>query len=175
MRVKNVILFIIIFFTTTACSTINTKIYDPTGRAMPDPHYVLQAMGTPLTVSFYYSAFQQIKDIDGTIIPKPVFLDFLKFHDLYAEKYKTVILTIEVNNPTNIEYSLYQQLRMEVGKSKNEIQIGRELSRSNLAYRQFVYHLPFGEDIRTVDQLIILQINGRNIVRIGNFRYSVIH
>ena len=175
MRLKHVTLFLMIFLLFTGCASVNTKLIDPTGRAMPDPHYVLRAVGTPLTATFYYTAFKVVKDVDGTLVSTPVFLDFLTFHDIDSEKYKNVTLTIEVNNPDNIEFSLYQTLDMEIGKGRTKVQKGGEIKESNLSYRQFIYHLPLGEEIRTVDQHVTLSIENDVVMMIGNFRYNLIH
>ncbi len=159
------------------CSTIQTKIVDPTGRQLPDPNYTLRVIGEPILVVFYYTSYEELKDVDGSAVGNPTYLDFLKFHDFHTNKVKAVTLTIEVNNPQRLEYSLYQKLDMKIGKGfkQEEVQKGGEANRSNLPYRQFVYKLPYGENVRTVDNLVTLYIGNSEVARIGNFRYNLIH
>jgi len=174
MKVKHVIL-VLVMLLFVGCSTINTKLTDPIGRQMPSPHYVMQVVGQPLYVSFYYTAFETVTDLDGSVIAKPVFLDFLTFHDLYAQRTKAITLTLEVSNPKHIEYSLYEQLKMEVGNSRKEVRRGGTLNRSNLEYRQFSFQLPYGKDVRSVDHLVMFQVEGQDVLQIGNLRYNLIH
>lgn len=174
MKRKYVALLLSMLFF-VGCASVNTQFVDPLGRQMPSPHYVLQVVGLPLYVSFYYTAFETIEDLDGSTIAKPIFLDFLTHHDLYAQKHKSVTLTIEVKNPKHIEYSLYEHLQMEVGKARTEVQKGGEIYRSNLEYRQFVIQLPYGKDVRSVDHSIMFQIDKSDVLQIGSLRYNLIH
>jgi len=174
MKVKYVTLIFIMLFL-SGCATMKTQFVDQAGRAMPEPHYALKVVGQPMYVTFYYTAFETITDLDGSEIAKPAFFPFMKTHDIFAEKYQSLTLTIEVNNPTSIEYSLYERKDMKVGKAKTEMQTGGEIKRSNLEYRQFVIQLPYGEEVRFVDHLIILQIDEKDVMQIGSFRYNLIH
>ena len=174
MKRKYVTLLLSMLFL-VGCSTTHTVLKDPIGRQMPSPHYVLQVVGLPLYVSFYYTAFETIEDLDGSEIAKPVFLDFITPHDIYAQKYKAITLTIEISNAKNIEYSLYEHLKMEVKNPSKEIQKGGEVARSNLEYRQFVFQLPYGNDVRFVDHTIMFQIDNSDVLQIGSLRYNLIH
>lgn len=159
----------------TGCSTINTTIQDPTGRTVPTPHYVLQAVGIPLTATFYYVALKEIKDVDGSVIIEPEYLDFLKFYDIQFKKYKGILLVIEVNNPLELKYTFHESKLTKVGKNLIDVRVGGILNSSNLKYRQFVYELPYGQHIHTVDHLITVSAGARDIMRIGNFRYNIIN
>ena len=174
MKVKNVALIFIMLFL-TGCATTQTRFVDQTGRVLPEPHYGLRVVGEPMYVTFYYTAFETINDLDGSKIAKPKFFGFMETHDIFAEKYQSITLTIEVNNPTQIEYSLYERRMMEIGSPRVQAQTGGEIKRSNLEYRQFVIPLPYGEDIRSVDHLIILRIDDQDVMQIGSFRYNLIH
>lgn len=169
------VLLVLLSLLFAGCSTIKPVLKDPTGRLMPTPHYTLEVVGEPITVFFYYTAFEEIKDLDGSLIYKPDFLEFFTLHDIPVQKYKAITLTIEVNNPTNIEYSLYEQATLSRESIQEEIQIGSSSRRSNLDYRQFIFQLPYDDDINLVDYLVMFQINDREVLRIGNFRYHLIH
>jgi len=160
------------------CSTIKTNMVDPAGRQMPDPSYQLKIIGEPIGITFYYTSFTMVQDVDGSMISKPTYLDFLTFHEFYAGKIKAVTLTIEVSNPTGIEYSLYQKTDMKIRKDQvntTEVQTGGEMNRSNQPYRQFVYQLPFGKDVRMVDHHVSFLVKDAEVARIGHFRYNLIH
>jgi len=174
---RNFIVTMLSLFLLVSCATIKAEVKDPVGRTMPDPHYVLQPVGYPILITFYYTAFEQKKDLDGTIIAIPKYLP-IKSHDIFADKTKAVTLTIEVNNPNRIEYSLYQQASVIIGKNfgeRKEVKLGGELNRSNISYRQFQYKLPYGKDVRKVDYLVTLKIDNQELARLGNFQYNLIH
>lgn len=155
------------------CATVKTEFVDPYGRQMPNPHFVLQAVGEPLLVTFYYTAYEEIKDVDGSSIAKPTFLDFRSYQNLSVEKYKAITLTIEVRNPKNVEYSLYEQVKYDTANYGGKVQKGGEINRSNQAYRQFVYRLPCKDGVRAVDHVVIVHANDHEIMRIGHFRYDL--
>ena len=155
------------------CATIKTEYVDPHGRQLPDPHYVLKAVGMPILVTFYYTAYEEVKDLDGTIVSKPVFLDSLTYQNLSAKKYKALTLTIEVRNPQEIEYSFYEQIKYDEADTGKVIHKGGRIKRSNLSYRQIVYHLPCEDGYRSVDQVVIMEVDNHEIMRIGHFRYDL--
>ena len=169
------ILSTVILLLMTGCSTFNTTIQDPAGRAIPTPHYVLQAVGLPLTVTFYYVALKEIKDVDGSVIIEPEYLDLLIFHDIQFKKYKGILLVIEVNNPSELKYILHETKTITTGKNLIEVQVGGILNSSDLKYRQFVYALPYDPHIHNVDYLVTVNVYERDIMRIGNFRYKLLH
>lgn len=173
LRRSKQIIFILTVMLLTGCATVNTTLKDVNGRAMPDPHYNLQLIGLPFYTSFYYTVYEEIKDVDGSAIYKPKYLSFLTEHDIYSEKYKAITLTIEINNLKNLEYSLYTDVKVKT--RSNEIQSGGEVNRSNMPYRQFVYQLPYGDSVRKVDYHMTLRIDNSDVMSFGNFRYNLIH
>lgn len=177
-HLKHVTLLIVMAMVLVGCSTMKVNLVDPAGRKMPDPHYVLSTVGYPITILFYYAAFEGAVDLDGSFVGSPRYVDFMKEHEFYASKVKAVVLTIEVNNPTGLEYSLYHKLNLRIKKDSintKEVQAGGEVNRSNLKYRQFVYQLPYGKKIRNVDSLVIFSVEKNEVARIGNFRYNLIN
>ena len=178
LKFKNITLLMVMVFVLIGCSTINTKMVDQAGRHMPDPSYRLRVIGEPIGITFYYTSFKMIKDVDGSMISQPTYLDFLTPHEFYAGKVKAVTLTIEVNNPKGIEYSLYQEMDMKIRKNQfntTKVQTGGVVNRSNQTYRQFVYQLPFGKDVRMVDHHVSFFVKDSEVARIGHFRYNLIH
>lgn len=170
---RRIFIILIMLFFIISCSTITTQLVDPMGRVLPDPHYTLHVIGQPMIVTFYYSTFEERRDVDGSLIGKPKFLDMMNHHDIYEEKYKSVFLTIEIRNPEKVEYSLHDQIKW---KTKNKsMMIGGKVNHSNLEYRQYMYELPFGNGIKEVDHSMVLKINDQEILRIGNFRYNIIY
>ncbi len=164
------ILFTVIFmFSLTGCASTHIQYVDPITRSIPEPHYVLQGIGTPIKVLFYYTAFEEIRDVDGSIINRPHYLDLLKKHNV-GDRYKAITLTIEIANPTELEYSLYQTI---INSKKNKVQSGGIINRSNQPYRQFVYKLPLSKDGMDVDYHIKLCIDSNEIMRIGHFKYRL--
>ena len=177
MKSKHVTLLMAMMFL-VGCATVRPQFVDPTGRKLPNPSYTLQVIGDPMHIIFYYASFEEVKDVDGTMISKPTYQSFLKHHDFYANKVKAVTLVIEVNNPNETEYSLYETVDVKIRKGQTnttEVQMGGEVNSSILPYRQFVYPLPFGENIREVDHHVSFYVNNMEVARIGPFRYNLIH
>jgi len=171
-RYKSII-FVLVVMLLTGCATIQPQVVDQTGREIPSPHYVLTGTDYPIAVLFYYSANEHIIDADGTVINKPKYLDFFSHHDIFAEKVKAITLTIEVKNPYGIEYTLYKHERIEM-RNVGEVQTGETLNSSKLPYRQFVYELPYGQDIKDVEHRVVLMVDNHEILKIGDFRYHLI-
>ena len=177
MKIKNVTLSLIMFLL-VGCASIQTNWVDPAGRPLPDPSYTLNPIGTQMRVTFFYAAIKGTPDVDGSNVVSLDYLDMLKANqDIVASKYQGVCLIVQVHNPEQLKYSLYEKTIMRVGQSfkSTEVQTGGERHASNLPYRQFVYNLPFGEKVVDVDHLVILHINGEEALRIGNFRYHIIN
>lgn len=176
MKIKYVTLLIALVITLVGCTTIEHNLVDPTGRKIPDPSYILAVLDTDILIVFYYASYDETVDLDGSSIPNPDYLDFLKFHDFSRKKTKAVTLTIEVRNPQGLEYSMYQEMELVIRKDSvntMKMQVGGEMYKSNLPYRQFVFKLPLREDVRTVDNLVKLYVGKHEVARIGNFRYNL--
>ena len=174
MQIKHIITFVMMLFF-IGCSTVTTQLVDPMGRELPTPHYKVNPVGYPLYITFYYTANEHIYDVDSTLILKPKFLALGETYDIFAEKYKSITLTIEVNNPQGIEYSLYQQITATLKSPTARMDIGGTLNKSNMRYRQYVFQLPYAERVREVDHTITLKIDDVDVFMFGNFTYTLIH
>lgn len=174
MKYKYVTLLVMMLML-VGCASTQTKWVDPTARQVPDPHYVLQAIGEPLTATFYYTAVTKVRDVDGTSVGRFVYLSMSKYHNIDASKYQNLALIIEMNNPTRLRYELYEQTKVEIGDMRNEVQMGGVVNASTLEYRQFVYSLPIGESVRGVEHSVDIFIEGQKTMQIGSFRYNLIH
>lgn len=175
MKFRNIFLIIILSFM-IGCATIQMEVKDPTGRLIPTPHYYLETVGYPIATVFYYTMYEEVEDLDGTVLEKPTYLSFLETHDIDIKKYKKVTLTVEVNNPEKIEYSFYKQEDVYIDNQENRFVVnsGSYLNSSNALYRQFVYTLPYGDNLYKVDQTVIMQVDGNDVLRMGPFSYNLI-
>ena len=135
MKLKHVTLLVIMAMALVGCATIESPYVDPTGRQLPNPSYTLNVIGEPIRIVFYYTAYKTVKDVDGTEVAEPIYLDFLTHHEFYAGKIKAVQLIIEVNNPMEREYGLYQEVDLSVARGQvntTKMQMGGEINRSKL-------------------------------------------
>lgn len=175
MKFRNIFLIIILSFM-IGCATIQMEVKDPTGRLIPTPHYYSQAIGYPIAVLFYYTVYEEVEDLDGTILQKPTYLSLFDTHDINTSQYKIMTLTIEIDNPEKIEYSLYKEEDIIIGEGEDRIVVnvgGQFLNSSNSQYRQFVYTLPYGDNLHKVDHTVIMQIDDNEVVRAGTFSYTL--
>jgi hypothetical protein len=174
MKVRYLVTLIFMLFL-TGCATTVVTVKDPTGRMIPNPHYYYQVIGYPVEVIFYYTAFEEVEDLDGTILNKPTFLSLGEKHKIDTSKYKTVTITIEVNNPYQIEYELYYKKMVIVDEYDNQFPVhsGGRLNSSNSQYRQFVYKLPLEPNVKEVDYAVSLEIADQEVLRLGNFNYII--
>lgn len=164
------ITFASIILLLVGCASVKTEFVDPYGRQLPNPNYVLQVVGEPIMVVFYYTAYEQVKDLDGSLISKPTFLDMFQYHNLSADKYSDLTLTIEVRNPKELEYSLFEQVKFD--KDGKTMFQGGNVRKSNQPYRLFMYHLPLGKSIRSASHSITMKKENTNVMQIGSFRYD---
>jgi len=172
---KNVIATLIIIFILMSCASINTRVQDQAGRKMPDPHFVLQAVGEPILVTFYYAALKGVQDVDGTFVGDPEYLNFLTLHNIEKEKYQGIALIIEIQNPNRLKYSLYEETKIITGEMGIKMQTGGVVNSSTLEYRRFVYQLPFGDDLQEAEHTVSMYRDEHEVMRIGSFRYNLIH
>ena len=176
MKIRNVTL-LMMFMLLVGCASVQTQWVDTTGRPLPNPSYTLNPLGTNMRVTFFYAAMKGTKDVDGSNVVSLDYLDMMKEQDIFASKYQGVCLIIQVHNPDQDTYSLYEKVDMKIGQSfkSTEVQAGGEKNSSKMPYRQFVYDLPFKEDVVEVDHLVIVRVNGVESLMIGNFHYHLIN
>lgn len=172
---KLLFIFLIIFAVGCSSTPVKPVVVDPVGRQFPTPHYSLQDMrGYGLGVVFYYTTYQEIKDLDGTVIQKPIYLDMLKINDI--PKGSRTVLTIEILNQKQKRYALWERVQLIKQDSKTNIPDARggRLAVSNLGYRQYVYELPTSPDIKSVNYGIdIIGEDGSILMHVGDFNYLV--
>ena len=159
------------------CATVQTNYVDPTGRDLPNPSYTMKPIGTTMSVTFYYAGIKSAKDLDGSNVMSVEYFNMFEKHRIFDNHYQGISLVIHINNPEEVEYSLYEHFQANIGLSYSytEMQKGGEVNRSNLPYRQFVYNLPFREEIVDVDHTVTLMIKGDPIVQMGPFHYHIVH
>lgn len=166
-------IFLVLIF--SGCTTVqNIKLVDPFLREIPEPNYTLGVIGTQLTATFYYTAYSELKDIDGSVIAEPEYMDFFQVNYVDIGEVRVLTLTIEIKNPERYVYSLKEETLVS-NKSYDARQSGGKLNQSDLEYRQFVYRLPLEEDIGKVDYCVTLSIGDNEAIRIGPFRYQILN
>jgi len=174
---KNYVTLLVMMLMLVGCATVQTNYIDPTGRALPNPSYTMKPIGTNMTVTFYYAGMKTSKDVDGSDVATIEYFDMFEKHRFFDNHYQGIALIIHINNPEELEYSLYEKFNANIGISYSyvEMQKGGEVNRSNLPYRQFVYNLPFREDVVDVDHTVTLMIKGDPMVQMGPFHYHIVH
>lgn len=168
---RKTITMIICFFLIGCSTRANLKIINPTGRDLPSPHYVLKSMQRNLVATFYYISLSKVQDIDGTMIPKP---KYIPLHKVYTTEPATeLMLIIEISNPERIEYKLWKEVSIEDKNGHTEM--GAELAKSNLEYRQFVLSMPNNSEIKEVFYNVKIYENKseRPLMYLGNFHYKI--
>jgi len=173
LRFRYLVIFIL-FILLTGCAARRPQFVDPTGRLLPNPHYMMQTIGYPIAVVFYYAAYEEVEDVDGSKVKSPEYLSLFEHHNIDAKKIKAITLTMEIQNPREIEYSLYQEIIIK-GKEVKTILEGGRANTSNMSYRQYVFNLPYGTDVLDVDHHLSLLVEGNEMLRIGHFQYHLIH
>ena len=170
---KTPLLFLFLFV--LACATQKPTIIDVTGRQLPTPSYTLQSTTEPtLTVLFYFTRLDEIKDLDGSPQAKPIYLNMLKHNEIPIGS--KVVLTIEINNPKKIQYTFWE--RVQTFKTGGSLKIpdakGGRIAVSNLDYRNYNYTLPMTSDLQAVNYGIdVIGITGGILFHIGDFNYTI--
>ena len=166
---------IIILFILSACASTKPTVVDQTGRQFPTPNYTLQDIkGEGISVMFYFSKFDEIKDLDGAIQSRPITLNMLKHNEVPVNS--KVVLNIELSNPKKAQYAFWERVQTfkAGGNSSIPDAKGGRIAVSNLEYRQFSYTLPTSSDLQIVNYGIdIIGANGAILLHIGDFNYSI--
>lgn len=154
------------------CAAPSISITDQTGRNMPTPNYVLHSTDKKVSALFYYTAYYVEKDLDGYEVPIPQYLDLMKNNDIPKSKYKHLTINIEIQNPTEAEYSIWELVHWTNKKGLDKGS-GNRIGYSNRKYRSYTVQLPNSEDYRKVRYgLTITNDNGQTVMNLGEFRYS---
>jgi len=156
-----------------SCGSPKIQLVDEGGRDYPNPSYVLRSNTKNISVMFYYTAYAFEKDLDGMEIPILTYLPIQERNYLSTKKYKRLFMNIEVQNPTEKEYQLWETVSW---KSKDGLQWEhrRRLSYSNRAYRNYSLWLPYDEKYDNVKYWVtMIEPNGQILIDLGNFVYSI--
>jgi len=174
LRLRHVTVLIALLTLVVGCATIKANYVDQTGRQLPIPHYMLQNMSGDLMFTFYYTLLNVNKDLDGTILETPTYVCMASFHKIKLSHYKAITLTIEVMNPKETEYNLWEKYT-SVDVEGNKTYNGTNLAKSNAKYRQFIFNLPFSSDIKEIVYSIeVSDKNGDMILNIGDLHYALV-
>ena len=167
---------IFISFLVGGCATKTPKVdlRQYTGRPVATPSYTLKDIqGNNLTITFYYTVYTSLRDIDGSPYLKPNYLNLYENHTFNPEKFSKATLTIEVWNPSRVKYSLWQNTIITQKKGGDMI-LGGKIAMSNLKYRMFNYALPLSKDFKKVKcGLTMLDSKKDTIMNFGDFKYEI--
>lgn len=167
-------LTIILFLVLTSCTTIRPNLILESGRPVANPNYVLNDCGvSQLKVTFWYTVYTEIKDLDKTIIYIPNVVDQLTYHEL-NDTIKKVALNIEVYNPKNVEYTLSYKLKTRINNDGSTVNVikSKIAGESDLTYRAYEIRLPFNNNILTGEIVGQLKVDDMPIFIIGPMRYG---
>jgi hypothetical protein len=114
---------------------------------LANPNYVLQDInGTDVLVTFWFTAFTTVKDIDGTIIyiPHTLTMDEEQF---LKKDVKKLTMTVEVYNPRQVEYSISYDEISKINGRKSTYRGFGIVAISDLTYRLHTLDLSFSENL----------------------------
>jgi len=171
LKIKTVTNFIILLFL-LGCSS-NVQLVDQAGRDYPEPNYFLQSTQKPIAVLYYFTIYKDEIDLDGTKIPIPKNLSIHEKIALNGNNYSALVMTIEVQNPKEEVYELWEQIDL---KNKKGIQWshGRMVGKSNRKYRAYRFWLPYGPEYKNVKQsLYMVGENQQLLLHCGFLTYSI--
>ena len=155
------------------CGSPKIQLVDKVGRDYTNPSYLLRSNTKNISVMFYYTAYSSEKDLDGMDVPILTYLPAHVKHSLSTEKYQKLFINIEVQNPTEREYQLWETVSWE-GKNGLQWEHRKRLSYSNRTYRNYSFWLPYDERYDNVKYWVtIVEPNGKILIDLGNFMYSI--
>ena len=160
-------------FFAIGCAAPQVTVMSQTGEPVPEPHYVMMISGTAMKVTFYYSAVGEIKDLDGSLQPNPIYLDKNISHDISSTKYRELMLNVKVFNPKCSKYSIYSNsvINYKIG---GNMSYRYKVSDSNLLFRTYQLPFPMDKGINTVKVNFEIQSSdGATLMRTGNFNYVI--
>ena len=174
MKTIKVVVSIILLSFLFGCGVKHVTAIDQTGRQIPMPHYVLHTMDGNYQVLFYWATHEGIQDLDGTIISKPTYFDYMRQMDVInPSKTPKVTLTVEVINPKKLRYELWERTIIH-DRNDNIISRGNMLAFSNQYSRTFIFTMPIDQAIKTVEFGIdFVNHEGQPVVHIGDYNYEV--
>ena len=162
-----VIPFMLLFL--FGCAAPKLDVVDQTGRTMPNPHYVMRSIDKSISVLFYYSVISIEKDLDGYDIPVQKYLPLNQHNYISMKKYKYIMVNVEVRNPTEKEYAIWEMVTWKPSTSEDSAS-GRRVGYSNRSYRSYTIQLPKENKVKY--RLQLLGAGGNLLMFLGDFKYS---
>lgn len=157
-----------------AC-TQKVNLVDSFGRPVPDPSYrTSDISGTGLSSIFYFVKYEKKKDMDGSSILTPSYLEWRKKHIFKVGD--EVEIFIEMYNTKEIEYLVYDRIAVDVkiGQFTDSSMRTNRNSMSNQSYRQYRFIIPTGMKAENVMYMVdITNPEGGMLFHIGPFKYSI--
>ena len=171
MKLINYVFLSMLILFTVSCASPRYDIRLLSGAPIANPNYVLQdTSDLDMVITFWFTAFTTVEDKDGTIIYVPHTMA-MNQDNILDEKFKKVIITVEVYNPKNITYSLAFDSKYHV-KSRNEILKNHGVAAiSHLKYRHYSLDLPLSKGLLDCTFLGKIVAEGETLFRLGPFDY----
>ena len=161
-----------------SCAGPRLFVVDPAGRQIPIPHYVLfSTSDLNIQTVFYWSKNKSKQDLDGMYLSYPQYLDISKTYTFSRRDITSISVTIEIGNPKEVCYELYQNIRIIDTKKSNITYTRKSIGKSNTQYRQFVVYLPFDKKTNTVscEFSVVSCSDSSEVMRLGNFKYNILN
>jgi hypothetical protein len=168
------IIAIVLALFLVGCATQQYIVVDPSGRSFPNPHYVLKAIGNDLTVMFYYTDLDEIKDADGTPLKVPTYLHLHEKNVFSWDKNHSLILTAEIHNPKLVRYSVYEDFNLTTWVG-GQMSARRKIGMSDFRFRRFQVSLPTWEGVKEVSHHLEIKSGKEEFpcIMVGDFNYRV--
>ena len=127
-----------------------------------------------MSVTFFYAAEIESKDLDGSTQYSADFLSLHKHHYLSLDKYKRIILSIQIYNEKEMTYTINENSQFIEDDDITGTNY-YQLVKSNLQFRQLRIQLPFNDQLKTVTYTLeVYSEKNVQLFRIGEFTYNVV-
>lgn len=170
MKLINYVFLSMLTLSTISCASPKYDILLSSGRPVASPNYVLKdTSDLGMVVTFWFTSFTTIKDKDGTIIYIPHMMEMRK-DNILDKNAKTVILTIEVYNPRNLEYKIAFNSKCKM--KMQEVEKRGVAAISDLKYRHHSINLPISKDLINCIFMTEVLLEGKTRFMLGPIKYK---
>jgi hypothetical protein len=177
MHKKVMLIFLILLFASCAGHEMKVthEVVEPDGSQYPDPIYVIRTIDPqrPIQATFYYSAIDTVKDLDGQRVPTIRFLDRRQPHQFFKEQGTDVQLVVRILNPRNMKYKVFCKQHIKFSEtSRTDIYV--LVAYSDMKYREFDRMLPTENGVKEVTYSIeVVDEREQLLISTGNFHYFI--
>lgn len=170
MKRLSYFLIFMLFFLSACASAPQVTILDSSGRLMPDPIYKLTDTQKRVFASFWFTAYQEFEDIDGSKVLIPTFLDMTKTNTIDLRMVKKLTLNIEFHNPYGVKYTMNIKIDcIESGLQKS----AGDFTTSQFKYRPYEFSLDLTPKTKCRYMIFVTSETGERMLMVGPFSYVV--